>query len=579
MRFNIDGPNVVKVIKTNIEKIKDQEKNKAKPETELQKKKRKRKIERTKKRVGTLGTNGLKKLSIGLQMLEGFVSQQGENLSKSLLIGNEDVSIQKKIFFEYQGLILNILRSSIYKLREEFDAKQDIDLMPDAYSIMQAARDNVLIQQVTRKEKIDGIDTEVKYDRAMSQGDVAETIDKYYRLSNGTELTKITNYLMLGLSLAGAIGELTTRKKANEQDDFGKIITIGTISVSGVKLITDAAIGAARERARNAEVEEKNIRGDFLYNEQVSNSAIDSAINTIEEKIFHSLYENARFENVGLSIDLVKDLIVAVLYGMYINKNIQLTPEGKINGKSLAQALISLRSATEYAQGITRSIGRINSMKKDIRELDEIKKEYKFITDQMEEKVYPLVGTDEPIDRLEIKDFEGNFYPKKNYQTGEIEYGSKLKVPEFSIKRGETVLLSGDSGAGKSTFLRLLKRGDINSRNCILLDGEKRVDNLGSEFISFRPSMDLGDGENVLFQITGKQSITDLTPDEIIRMDKILSELNLDFPNRFDALASKTFTEFSTGQQRRLALSKLFYRINDGTSVIIVDEPVRKCWR
>lgn len=32
--------------------------------------------------------------------------------------------------------------------------------------------------------------------------------------------------------------------------------------------------------------------------------------------------------------------------------------------------------------------------------------------------------------------------------------------------------------------------------------------------------------------------------------------------------------EFSTGQQRRLALSKLFYRIDDGTSVIIVDEPV-----
>ena len=32
--------------------------------------------------------------------------------------------------------------------------------------------------------------------------------------------------------------------------------------------------------------------------------------------------------------------------------------------------------------------------------------------------------------------------------------------------------------------------------------------------------------------------------------------------------------EFSTGQQRRLILSKLFYRIDDGASVVIVDEPV-----
>ena len=32
--------------------------------------------------------------------------------------------------------------------------------------------------------------------------------------------------------------------------------------------------------------------------------------------------------------------------------------------------------------------------------------------------------------------------------------------------------------------------------------------------------------------------------------------------------------EFSTCQQRRLILSKLFYRIDDGASVVIVDEPV-----
>ena len=100
------------------------------------------------------------------------------------------------------------------------------------------------------------------------------------------------------------------------------------------------------------------------------------------------------------------------------------------------------------------------------------------------------------------------------------------------------------------------------------------MDNLGNEYISFRPSIELGDEKNTLFQITGKQNISDLDEKEKENLLRIMKELNLNFPNLLEQLASKKFMEFSTGQQRRLALSKLFYRIDDGTSVIIVDEPV-----
>ena len=142
------------------------------------------------------------------------------------------------------------------------------------------------------------------------------------------------------------------------------------------------------------------------------------------------------------------------------------------------------------------------------------------------------------------------------------------------MKRGDVVLLSGESGTGKSTLLRFLKRGDINNRNAIQLDNGEMVDNLGDEYISFRPNTNLGNETNVLFQITGKRNISDLKPDDQKRLKEILGELKFDSPDLLEQLASKKFMEFSTGQQRRLALSKMFYRIEDGTSVIIVDEPV-----
>lgn len=65
-----------------------------------------------------------------------------------------------------------------------------------------------------------------------------------------------------------------------------------------------------------------------------------------------------------------------------------------------------------------------------------------------------------------------------------------------------------------------------------------------------------------------------MSEEEQFNLLSILNELKFTSPDLLNELASKKFMEFSTGQQKRLALSKLFYRIDDGTSVIIVDEPV-----
>ena len=180
---------------------------------------------------------------------------------------------------------------------------------------------------------------------------------------------------------------------------------------------------------------------------------------------------------------------------VYISKNISLKENGKIDGKSLATALVSLNSMKNVSINFVRSI-------KGFQDTRNLEIEYEEIISQMEEKVYPLKGAENAFNSIKIENFNGEFYPKKNYETGEIEFGTKIKVPEFSMKRGDIVLLSGESGAGKRTFLRLLKRGDINNRKCIKLDNNQEVDNLGNEYISFRTSIDLGDEKNVMLLLT-----------------------------------------------------------------------------
>ena len=115
-----------------------------------------------------------------------------------------------------------------------------------------------------------------------------------------------------------------------------------------------------------------------------------------------------------------------------------------------------------------------------------------------------------PFESVEIKNFKGNFYPETDLETGEMKYRHKIEVPEFSMKKGEVVLLSGKSGRGKSTFLKLLKRGDINNRKAIQIDGDKKVDNLGKQFISINADKDLGINGNVLKELIGKESLSEI---------------------------------------------------------------------
>lgn len=525
---------------------------------------------------GKLTTSDWKYISIGLKTLDRIVNEGIFVQENQLLSGKSDVSRIKKEILGFKELIQDCINRLANSSRDEYEFQKTIDLLLDYSQITQAARDGIIVKQEKRVEKIDGKEKETIYDTSMTPREVYEILREYERQADRLQFDKLNNYLELGLGLAGTVGTIIrnnqTKNKTNRVSV--PIITIGTVVVGGLKLLQGMMKNDNREKLWQMRDEEYKLRSDLLNNEQISAKAEESAIKSIRNVVNEEIKLQNKLGNSIFMYDLGLDLAEALISGAYINSRIQTKENGKIDGKSLAYALISLRSAKGIAGNFISTVQGMVSSRQDEEEFQETCKKVQEILNQMEEKVYPLEGAKHSFDSISINDFIGNFYSKKDYDSGEISYATTIRVPEFSMKRGDVVLLSGESGAGKSTFLRFLKRGDINNRKAIKLDNGEKVDNLGEEYISFRPSINLGDETNVLYQITGKKNISDLSKEEQKNLEKILKELKFDAPNLLQQLSTKKFMEFSTGQQRRLALSKVFYRIDDGTSVIIVDEPV-----
>ena len=508
-------------------------------------------------------------------MLGRIINESYNNQYSELLQGDKDVSKFRKDIIEFRDIMADFLRRIKVGAREEYFVRKRIELLPNYSQIAQAARDGVILKKDTRHEIINGEEKEITYDTTMTSKEVIDVLYHYEKTLERLQFERWNNYIGLGLGLAGTLGIMTNGdKNKTKEKDKGTLITLGSTAVGGLKLLQGVIEKDKNQEIWRIEDEQYRLRKDLLEKEQISYQAEMDTIKDIKALSEQQRKLENRRDNKELLFEMSIDLAAALISGLYISKNISIKENGKIDGKSLATALVSLNSMKNVSGNFIRSIKGFQDTRNLEIEYEALLKKVQEIISQMEEKVYPLEGAENAFNSVKIENFNGNFYPKKNYETGEIEFGIKINVPEFSMKRGDIVLLSGESGAGKSTFLRLLKRGDINNRNCIRLNNNQEVDNLGNEYISFRPSIELGDEKNTLFQITGKQNISDLDEKEKENLLRIMKELNLNFPNLLEQLASKKFMEFSTGQQRRLALSKLFYRMDDGTSVIIVDEPV-----
>lgn len=148
-----------------------------------------------------------------------------------------------------------------------------------------------------------------------------------------------------------------------------------------------------------------------------------------------------------------------------------------------------------------------------------------------------------------------------------------LDGTNINIKKGDKVALIGESGIGKSTFIKLIMRFfDVNS-------GDIKIDNINIKEVntkSLRNTQRLVSQETFLFNESIKENIKignkNATEEEIIEACKKASihDFILTLPKGYDTKVGELGSNLSSGEKQRIGLARAFLKDSE---VLILDEP------
>lgn len=164
-----------------------------------------------------------------------------------------------------------------------------------------------------------------------------------------------------------------------------------------------------------------------------------------------------------------------------------------------------------------------------------------------------------------------------NYSNVTFNYPNRsekvFEEANITINKGDKIALIGESGIGKSTFVKLLMRFfDVNS-------GSININNIDIKDIntkSIRSSQRLVSQETYLFNESIMENIKignkDASEEEVIEACKKASihEFILSLPNGYETKVSELGSNLSSGEKQRIGLARAFLKDCD---VLILDEP------
>lgn len=156
---------------------------------------------------------------------------------------------------------------------------------------------------------------------------------------------------------------------------------------------------------------------------------------------------------------------------------------------------------------------------------------------------------------------------KKTYKMGEVEINA-LDGVDFSIDKGEFVIVAGASGAGKSTILNILGGMDSATSGKILVDNNEISKYNAKELTTYR-RYDIG----FVFQFYNL--VQNLTAVENVELATQICENPLDPEETLEAvgLDHRKFNfpaQLSGGEQQRVAIARALAK---NPKLLLCDEP------
>ena len=142
---------------------------------------------------------------------------------------------------------------------------------------------------------------------------------------------------------------------------------------------------------------------------------------------------------------------------------------------------------------------------------------------------------------------------KKIYKMGEVEIEALAGV-DFTIEKGEFVVIAGQSGAGKSTILNILGGMDSSTSGKVIVD-EQEVSKMDSKELCMYRRYDIGfvfQFYNLVQNLTAKENVElacQICKDPL-DIDKTIEAVGL--KNRKDNFPS----QLSGGEQQRVAIAR-----------------------